>query len=80
MLKEGQRNLSKIVEGEEGRQRFSHKKIKNKKEKRQGRRIEKRRGRYGLKRGRGNNNRPYTPSEASDCKEGATSRADWALA
>ena len=41
---------------------------------------EKRRGRYGLKRGRGNNNRQYTSSEASDCKEGAASRADWALA
>ena len=41
---------------------------------------EKRRGRYGLKRGRGNNNRQYTPSEASDCKEGAASRADCTLA
>ena len=47
------------------------------------RKKKKEKGRYELKRGKGNNNEQYTPLEAADSKEkaalGAASRVGWAL-
>ena len=53
---------------------MSPKIIKKKKKKKKGRKKKKEKGRYELKRGKGNNNKQYTFPKASDSKEEAASR------